>query len=164
MSIIIFMKIYIPKPVIVCIGTPKVCGDSLGPIVGDLLVDTYSVDGYVYGKTSSPVTGINCESYYKHVRTHHRNSIIIAVDACLGQAQDVGKIKYSLDGLRAGSALSKNISKFGDVSLLGIVAKKSNDNLSSLVNADKTLVNSLAQEIAKKIHNLILNLRLSYIF
>lgn len=158
------MQITVPKPVVICIGTPKVCGDSLGPRVGDKLVETYGVDAYVYGRTASPVTGLNCGNYFKHIKTHHSKSLIIAVDACLGASEDVGKIKYSLDGLRAGSALGKLLGKFGDVGFLGVVAPKNDDNMKSLYSVSEECVEALSEKIAKKIQNLIQNLRLTYKF
>lgn len=163
-AIIGIMRITVPKPVIICIGTPKVTGDSLGPRVGDILIEEYGVDAYVYGRTSSPVTGLNCTKYFEHIRTHHAHSLVVAVDACLGKNADVGKIKYSLDGLRAGSALGKLLGKFGDVGFLGVVAPKSENNLGSLQNAASVDVEILSQKIAKKIQNLIENLRLTYKF
>ena len=76
------MKTYFRnKPVIICIGTPQVCGDSLGPRVGDLLVEKYNVDAYVYGRSARPVNGVNFNRYVEHVKTHHPHSLIIAVDA-----------------------------------------------------------------------------------
>ena len=45
-----------PKPVILCIGTDKVPGDSLGPVVGDLLIMKYNIDAFVYGHAQSPST------------------------------------------------------------------------------------------------------------
>ena len=161
---IIFMEINIKKPVVVCIGTPKVIGDSLGPKVGDLLIDKYKINAYVYGRTSSPVTGVNCQKYYEHVRTHHAESIIIAVDACLGKQEDVGKIKYSLEGLRAGSALQRKFEKFGDIGFLGVVAVKQEDNFSALLAVNSKEIDDLADKIAQKIQNLTCNLRLSYNF
>ena len=163
-AIIGIMRITVPKPVIICIGTPKVTGDSLGPRVGDILIEEYGVDAYVYGRTSSPVTGLNCTKYFEHIRTHHAHSLVVAVDACLGKNADVGKIKYSLDGLRAGSALGKLLGKFGDVGFLGVVAPKSENNLGSLQNASDANVEILSRKIAKKIQNLIENLRLTYKF
>lgn len=158
------MKATISKPVIICIGTPKVVGDSLGPRVGDILIRRYGVNAYVYGKTSSPVTGVNCEKYFEHIRDRHKTSLIVAVDACLGKNEDVGKIKYSTSGLRAGSALGKDLGTFGDVGFLGVVAKGGEDNLRSLLDANEENVSILSEKIAEKIQNLISNLRLTYNF
>lgn len=158
------MKITVPKPVIVCIGTPRVQGDSLGPKVGDLLIKRYNVNAYVYGKTSSPITGVNCERYFEHIKTHHSHSLVIAVDACLGKKNDVGTIKYSFDGLRAGSALNKKLGKIGNIGLLGIVAPSGKNNMDSLLRTTSDSIDTLASEIAKKIERLLADLRLTYNF
>lgn len=150
------------KPVIVCVGTTKVVGDSLGPIIGDLLADKYNIDAYVYGRSSRQVTGLNYEDYTQHIKVHHSDSLVIAVDACLGAKKDVGKIKITPNGLRAGSALNKTHKRLGDLAVLGIVAVNGGDNLDNLVKADSAVVYSLAEKIAKKIQFLVTTLRLNY--
>lgn len=142
------------KPVILCVGTTSVIGDSLGPKVGDKLTSTYGIDAFVYGKTAYPVTGVNYHTYLKHIKNHHSDSLIIAVDACLGSKNEVGKIKYTFGGLRAGAALNKNLDKVGHLTVLGIVAEKSSDNLEALIRAKIALVDELSDKIAKKIYGL----------
>ena len=149
-------------PVIICVGTPKVSGDSLGPRVGDRLKKTYDVPAYVYGTTASPVTGLNFRSYLEHVKIFHPNCFVIAVDACLGGKSEVGKVKYSLQGLRAGSALKKELGQVGDVAFLGIVAESGGDNFRALADADKKSVDELAEKIASKVFLFCSLLRLDY--
>lgn len=136
----------------------------MGPRVGDKLIEKYGVDAYVYGKTSSPVTGVNCGKYFEHIKTYHKQSLVVAVDACLGRDKDVGTIKYSVEGLKAGSALGKELGTIGDVGFLGVVAPCGDDNLRSLCSADEKGVEYLSEKIAKKIQNLISDLRLTYKF
>ncbi len=158
------MKTYFRnKPVIICIGTPQVCGDSLGPRVGDLLVEKYNVDAYVYGRSAHPVNGVNFNRYVEHVKTHHPHSLIIAVDACLGEKKDVGRIKYTVKGLRAGAALNKDLASVGDIGILGVIAEKSGNNLLSLMNADERTVSLTAEKAAEKIFAVLSSLRLNYI-
>ena len=149
-------------PVIFCVGTPRVSGDSLGPRVGDRLKKTYDVPAYVYGTTESPVTGLNFRSYMEHVRAFHPHSMVIAVDACLGSKEEVGKVKYSLKGLRAGTALKKELGTVGDVAFLGIVGESGGDNFKELSGADKKTVEELAEKIASKIFLFCSLLRLDY--
>ena len=149
-------------PVIICVGTPKVNGDSLGPRVGDRLKELYDVPAYVYGTTSSPVTGLNFRSYMEHVRIFHPDSVVIAVDACLGGKAEIGKIKYGLQGLKAGSALKKELGKVGDVTFLGVVAESGENNFRSLVSADTASVDKLAEKIAMKVFLFCSLLRLNY--
>ncbi len=149
-------------PVVFCVGTPKVCGDSLGPMVGDRLKQAYDVPAYVYGTSASPVTGLNFRSYMEHVRVFHPNSMVIAVDACLGSKEEVGKVKYSLKGLKAGTALKKELGRVGDVAFLGIVGESGKDNFGALSGADKRCVEELAEKIAAKIFLFCSLLRLDY--
>ncbi len=150
-------------PVILCVGTTKVIGDSLGPLVGDILIGKYNLSAYVYGKSSSQVNGITYNGYVNHINKNHAKSFVIAVDACLGNKDDIGKIKYTTQGLSAGAALNKNFAKMGDIAILGVVGEKCQDNMSSLINANKVLVENLAIKIAEKIFSLLGgNLRLNY--
>lgn len=142
------------KPVIVCVGTTSVVGDSLGPRVGDLLVYRYDVDAFVYGKSSLPVNGVNYDKYISHIRKHHTDSVIIAIDACLGAKDEIGSIKYTFGGLRAGAALNKNLDKIGHLTILGIVAERCANNLESLMKAERTLVEEMSEAIAKKVISL----------
>jgi putative sporulation protein YyaC len=141
----------IAKPVILCIGTTNVVGDSLGPKVGDRLIEQYNVEAYVYGKSSMPVTGLNFAQVIEHIKTHHAKSVIIAVDACLGDKSDIGKVKYSMKGLCAGAALNKNLGVVGDLAMLGIVGERGENNLESLVMASPDTVAATADRVAMKI-------------
>jgi len=143
------------KPVILCIGTTKVAGDSLGPRVGDKLISDYNIEAYVYGKSDSPVTGVNFDRYMRHIKVHHAKSLVIAVDACLGEKKDIGKVKYSMKGLTAGAALNKNLGVVGDLGMLGIVGERGNNNLDALLNADVNVVEEIASRVAQKIFNLV---------
>ncbi len=154
-------KFSFQKPVILCVGTTNVSGDSVGPKVGDHLL-SLGVNAYVYGKSSRPVNGINYERYVEFIKIHHPHSIVIAVDACLGKKNDVGQVKYSLSGLRAGAALKKDLTEFGDLTVLCVVAEKGEDNLRSLLLAEKEFVDALAEKTAAKIFTLVKDLRLNY--
>ena len=150
------------KPVVLCVGTASVIGDSLGPMVGDILVDEYGVDAYVYGRRDRPVNGLNYPLYVAHVKKHHAGSVVIAVDACLGQRSDVGRVRLTVKGLRAGAALKKPLPPFGDVGVLGVVAERSEDNLSALLTADEKVVRATARLAAEKVARMIRFLRFDY--
>lgn len=143
------------KPVILCIGTTNVPGDSLGPIVGDKLIEEYNIDAYVYGRTGKTVNGINYSDYISHIKTHHSSSIIIAVDACLGISKDVGRIKYIMRGLEAGAALNKKLGKVGDIGILGVVGESGKDNLQALMAVSLKNIKDLSEKIAEKIYKMV---------
>ena len=43
-------------PIIVCIGTDAVIGDSLGPLVGSMLKGLLKGKTYIFGTVESPIT------------------------------------------------------------------------------------------------------------
>lgn len=147
------------RPVIVCIGTEKISGDSLGPMVGDFLTEIYDVEAFVYGKSQKNVNGINFSSYSAHITAHHSNAIIIAVDSCLGAKADIGKIKVTSFGVKAGGALGKNNQRIGDIGILAVVGEYGKDNFDILKSIDKIFVQDLAFSTAVKIVSLLRNIK-----
>lgn len=143
-------------PVVICIGTASVAGDSLGPLVGDILREKYNVPAYVYGGTRQPVNGINYHAYIEHIKARHKESLIIAVDACVGEPADVGKIKFTASGVAAGGALNKNLEKVGNVGVLGVVAEREKDNLKALMGVSYHTVENMSRTIAYKVYKLIM--------
>lgn len=138
-------------PVVICIGSSGVSGDSLGPLVGELLKEKYNVRAYVYGSLSRPVNGVNYEKYVDFITQKHRGSLIIAIDACVGDPKDIGKIKLTAKGLSAGGALNKNLKRVGNIGILGVVSGRQQDNLMSLMSVPFLLVDEMSRSIAAKI-------------
>lgn len=144
-------------PVILCIGSAQVMGDTLGPKVGDLLRTKYNTPAYVYGGIKHPVNGVNYYEYYRFLKRKHPKSLVIAVDACVGNPEDVGKIKYSACGLKAGEALSKNLPRIGDIGVLGVVCARCKDNLAALMACSPPLIANMSEKIAYNISRFISN-------
>ena len=147
----LLINFLMPLPVVLCIGSSQVIGDSLGPLVADLLREKYSVPAFVYGGTKFPVNGVNYQEYFSHLKKTHPRSLIIAVDACVGDESEIGKIKYTPQGLKAGEALKKNLPRVGDVGILGVVAERCSDNLLSLMRSPRSLVTNMSEKIAYNI-------------
>jgi len=159
-AIINHMNLCVKLPVVICIGSASVSGDSLGPIVGDLLRDKYNVKAYVYGGLRQPINGINYAKYIQHVKAQHEGSFIFAVDACVGEGKDIGKIKISTGGVSAGGALNKNFARVGDIGILGVVAERQSDNLSALMQVSYSVVNQMSAAIAKRLANVLIGVEL----
>ena len=132
---------------VLCIGSDLILGDSLGPLVGTMLKKR-GVLSYVYGSLTHPVTAKEILYAKNYVKKTHPNSFIIAIDAAIGEKNDVGIIKVNRGGLKPGLGVDKNLGKIGDVSIIGIVAPRSVQNY-SLFNATRlNLVYTMSERIA----------------
>ena len=115
------------KPIFICIGSDLVLGDSLGPLVGTFLKNK-KVGSYIYGTLNFPITAKEIEYARTYLKQMHPNSISIAIDAVVGNGQDLGLIKVINQGLKPGLGVNKNLGTVGDLSIIGIVAKSSYSN------------------------------------
>ncbi|HHW57508.1 MAG TPA: spore protease YyaC [Clostridia bacterium] len=107
--------------VFLCIGTDKFITDSLGPIVGNLLIKSLPSNYYIYGTLKSPVHAMNLEENIKYIKKRHPHSKIIAIDASLGDKENIGKIAIKKAPLYPGKGVGKILPPVGDISIVGIV-------------------------------------------
>lgn len=146
-------------PVIACIGSDLSVGDSLGPIVGTKLIEKLRhLNVYVYGCLAKPLTAHEIRYTNEFIRSTHPTSPIIAVDAAVGAAGDVGLIKIVKGGLRPGSGANKKLTRVGDVSIMGIVAEKSMFNYSLFSSTRLNLVYKMSEIISDGIADYIVEL------
>ncbi|BAU26283.1 putative sporulation protein YyaC [Aneurinibacillus soli] len=107
--------------IVFCIGTDRSTGDALGPIVGSNLEKMYTNHITVYGTLESPVHAVNLQETIEHVQRKHTNPLIIAVDACLGQLNSVGKITVAHGPIKPGAGVKKQLPEVGTFHITGIV-------------------------------------------
>ena len=105
--------------VVVCIGTDRSTGDSLGPLVGTMLSRPSTVP--VYGTLAEPVHAVNLNEKLAEIQKAHPNSFIIAVDACLGKSESVGCVSIKKGPLRPGTGVNKKLPQVGDMHIIGVV-------------------------------------------
>jgi len=106
--------------VILCIGTDRSAGDSLGPLTGTMLLELYP-GAKVYGTLENPIHAKNLEENYHHICRYHSDAYILAVDACLGSIRNIGSVSFRQEPLRPGVAVKKNLISVGHASLIGVV-------------------------------------------
>lgn len=110
------------KPIVVlCIGTDRATGDCLGPIVGYKLSAFYLENLIIYGTLSEPIHAKNLEETIKHIKKSHSNSLVIAIDACLGKTTHIGMVNLGEGSLTPGSGVNKTLPAVGDIFITGIV-------------------------------------------
>lgn len=138
------------KPIFVCIGSDLVLGDSLGPLVGTFLKKK-GVESYVYGTLNFPITAKEIEYVRTYLKQMHPSSIIIAIDAAIGSADDVGLIKVANKGLKPGLGVDKNLGMVGDNSIIGVVAGKSLQNYNLFNMTRLNLIYKMSEQISEGI-------------
>ncbi len=138
------------KPIFVCIGSDLVLGDSLGPLVGTFLKNK-GVKSYVYGTLNFPITAKEVEYARTYLKQMHPSSIIIAIDAAIGNPDDVGLIRVLDKGLKPGLGVDKNLGVVGDSSIIGIVAGKSLQNYNLFNLTRLNLIYKMAEQISEGI-------------
>lgn len=133
--------------VVLCIGTMRVTGDSVGPRVGDIL-KARGVNCFVYGDSVSNINARKLDVYQNLIEMCHKADIVIAVDAALGEKADVGRVKITKCGLYPGRALGRKSKSLGDIGVLAVVGEKGEDNYSRLAKGDEKFINALSLKAA----------------
>lgn len=135
--------------IILCIGTDRCTGDSLGPISGDKLKKYNLSNFFVYGTLENPIHAKNLSDYIIKINSTFKNPFIIAVDASLGKISNIGNINLKNTPLSPGLALNKDLPKVGDLSLTGIVNISGNFEFLVLQNTRLYTVMLLSNTIFK---------------
>lgn len=142
-----FLKNYINEnTVIVCIGTDKCIGDSLGPLVGTLLNDSL-IPIPIYGTLASPIHALNIDKKLIEIKKTHPNALIIGVDACLGDINSIGELHARDYPLHPGKGVGKTLPDVGDASIIGIVDSSN----STEIFTNRTIRLSLVMDMSKSI-------------
>lgn len=106
--------------IILCIGTDRSTGDSLGPLTGSKL-RSFNPYPHIYGTLDDPVHASNLHDKIQSIHTEYDNPYIIAVDACLGRLESVGCVSLGRGSLKPGAAVNKDLPAVGDAYVTGIV-------------------------------------------
>ena len=146
------IPINVPESIIIaCIGTDRSTGDSLGPLVGTLLSEKMNSTFSVYGTLEDPIHAVNLEEKMNEIHAKHKNSFIIAVDACLGRVKSVGTVQILPGPLKPGAGVNKNLPEVGDMHITGIVNVSGFMEFFVLQNTRLNLVLKMARTIADSI-------------
>lgn len=138
-------------PVLLCVGSDKITGDCLGPLVGYLLTERYGMPAYVYGTMRLPVTAKNVETAVRFITRAHPNCPVFALDAALSSSRDIGLVRLRDRGLCPGGAFGKGLPAVGHYSLTAVVNSGGRNN-ERLFSTSLGRVLELAEMIAAGIH------------
>lgn len=133
--------------IILCVGSDRSTGDSLGPIIGYKLKKNMQCNFYVYGDLDHPVHAANLSRYMECINETFSNPYIIAIDASLGKKDHVGLITLGLGPLRPGLGVKKKLPEVGDIHITGIVNESGNENHSTLQTTRLCVIMQIADVI-----------------
>lgn len=140
--------------IILCIGTDRSTGDSLGPLVGHKLSPSTKNfrNTHIIGTLDNPVHAQNLESNINRIFEDHHNPFIIAIDSSLGNRNKVGLLSIKNIPLKPGSGVNKILPEVGDISITGIVNVSGMMEFIVLQNTRLSLVMNMADIISRSIY------------
>lgn len=137
--------------VIVCIGTDRSTGDSLGPLVGSKLLEKKLSTFHVYGTLENPVHAVNLEEKIAEIYEKHCDPFVIGIDACLGKSTSVGIVSIADGPVKPGAAVNKKLPPVGNIHITGIVNVAGFMEYMVLQNTRLHLVINMANIIAESV-------------
>lgn len=143
--------------VILCIGTDRVTGDSLGPLIGYKLSRLPLEHIYIYGTLDEPVHAQNLADTITRIRLLHPDTPIIAIDASLGSRKHLGYVTLGRGPLVPGAGVNKELPSIGDICITGIVNTSGVLEHMLLQTTRLSVVMNIADCIANAIHTAYLD-------
>ncbi|MFC7395111.1 spore protease YyaC [Scopulibacillus cellulosilyticus] len=143
--------------VIVCIGTDRSTGDSLGPLIGTKLTELNGNQYPVYGTLEQPIHAVNLDEKLQEINHAYTEPFIIAIDACLGKYNNIGTISIGEGPVLPGAGVNKKLSPVGNMHITGIVNVSGYMEYFVLQNTRLSLVMSMAKVISECLHLAISN-------
>ena len=141
------------RPIVVmCIGTDRSTGDSLGPLVGDMLSRWKLPGVHVLGTLDEPVHAKNLEEVMTRIACQLPCAYMVAIDASLGILEHVGSISVGRGPIRPGAGLKKTLPPVGDMHITGIVNTGGFMDFLVLQSTRLSLVMRMADIIARGVH------------
>ncbi|HEY8500213.1 MAG TPA: spore protease YyaC [Clostridia bacterium] len=139
--------------IVLCIGTDRSTGDSLGPLVGYRLGRYKLPYVRVIGNLEYPVHAANLDQTLERLKSEIPLHYIIAIDACLGIPGHIGRITVGDGPIRPGAGLKKDLPETGDMHVTGIVNYSGWMEFMVLQNTRLSLVMKMAETISDGLHH-----------
>jgi putative sporulation protein YyaC len=137
--------------VVVCVGTDRCTGDSLGPLSGSALTKFRSSSFEIMGTLENPVHAMNLDTTLAYIARTFEHPFIIGIDACLGHAASIGMIHIGEGPLLPGAGVNKKLPPVGDIHISGVVNLGGFLEYQVLQNTRLHLVMSMANLIARSL-------------
>lgn len=143
--------------IFLCIGTDKIIGDSIGPIVGSKLKEIENNYIKIYGTLEKNLDFLNTKSMLENIYKIYENPFLITIDAALSRRKNIGEIFVTNGYIKLGNALEKSICYYSNINIKCVVGeyldKKTNINI--LKKVDKIKIYNMAELLTKHIKNIV---------
>lgn len=134
-----------------CIGTDRYIGDCLGPLTGTFL-SKMDLNIPVFGTLDNPIHAMNLVKHMYEIRKIYPKHKIIAVDACLGNNDNIGSIQIKKGPIHPGKGVGKRLPPVGDISIVGVVDSSEAGEFLHMHNIRLSLVMKMAEVITRGIY------------
>jgi len=104
---------------ILCIGTDRSTGDSLGPLIGTYLLQQRA-PFRILGSLDHPVHAANLVQTIEAIKDNPPRWTV-AIDASLGNIDGVGTVNIGAGSLQPGAGVNKHLPLVGDAYITGVV-------------------------------------------
>lgn len=140
--------------IILCIGTDRSTGDSLGPLVGHKLLPIikHYENIHLYGHLNEPVHAKNIQVTIEKLYKDFENPYIVAIDSSLGMPNKIGFLSIKNSPLNPGAGVNKILPPVGDISITGIVNMAGMMEYMVLQNTRLSIVMNMAEIIYKSLY------------
>ena len=150
--------------IFLCIGTEKIIGDSVGPIIGSNLKKLENEYIKVYGTCGKNLDFSNAKNIIEQVYKKYSNPFIITIDAALSKEKRTGEIYIGEGFMKIGTALEKSITFYSNINIKCVVGKYNSlnqkENVNILNNVIKEKVYSLAEIVSQGIKIILENINI----
>ncbi len=142
--------------IFICIGSIRIVGDSLGPMIGSFLKDKYKNNDTikVYGDLEKQIDYYNIEYVLKYIeKIYNKNCTKIVIDSGLGN--NVGSFWVNEGDIYLGKGLNKSKIVKGDLNIIGVVGKNYKDpvkNLIELKRIEEKTIKQMAMDVVRAIN------------
>lgn len=116
---VLFHGVYY-KPLFLCIGSERHILDCFGPLIGTMLAER-NPDVFIYGTLDKPLHAKNLVLQMARIKVRHPLTVDIAIDASVGNKEDLGFIKIKRGALVPGKATAKRLPPVGQIAITGTV-------------------------------------------
>ena len=154
-------NVHIRSIIMLCIGSDRYIGDALGPLVGTYLEE--NTDCIVYGSLDRPVHASNLVKVIDTIHLQYQQPIIIAVDACLGNSNEIGKIEIWEGSLEAGIAVGACLPCVGNISIIGVVNASGRIGYLDLQSTPLSIVMKLSKCIGEALRDAINSMKVHHV-